>query len=425
VTASLSLYRLGTRLLEPVAPWFVEQRLKSGKERPDRIGERFGLTQAARPDSVLVWMHGASVGECRLLIDVFSGLKKRRPDVRALMTSQTLTAADMISGWKQQGVIHQMAPVDGPKAVERFLRHWRPDAAVFAEGEIWPNMLTGLKAHGVPAALVNARMTDSTLKSWNRRPAAARTVFSTFGFIGAADQTTADGLHAAIGRRIDVIGNLKGAAEVEGPSAAEIAAFRQATNGRPILLAASTHPGEDEFALNAFIEARMRAPGALLIIVPRHPNRGDDIVALMQSRNLTTRQWSKDRSPPGGGVDVLVADTMGELLFWYAAADAVYLGGATAQDIGGHNPVEPAQLGKRIFTGPGGFNFRETFDKLEQAGALTIGDSHQQLANWWTNELSAAEPAPALGSLFSSAQAPFAQSLDAILAMLPKAGSDA
>ena len=113
--------------------------------------------------------------------------------------------------------------------------------------------------------------------------------------------------------------------------------------------------------------------GRLLIVVPRHPDRGDAIVDLMRGRGITTRQWSKDRSPPGAGVDVLVADTMGELLFWYAAADAVYLGGATAEDIGGHNPVEPAQLGKRVFTGPHGFNFRETFETLERAGALTVG----------------------------------------------------
>jgi 3-deoxy-D-manno-octulosonic-acid transferase len=330
----------------------------------------------------------------------------------------------MISNWKQQGVIHQMAPVDGPKSVERFLQHWRPDAAVFAEGEIWPNMLGGLKAHRVPAALVNARMTGSTLKSWNRRPAAAQEVFSAFAFIGAADQATADGLHAAIGRRIGVVGNLKSAAEIDAPSAAEVSAFRKATGGRIVLLAASTHPGEDEFAVDAFIEARRRAPGALLIIVPRHPNRGADVMALVNARGLTTRQWSKDRSPPGAGIDVLVADTMGELLFWYAAANAIYLGGATADDVGGHNAVEPVQLGKRVFTGPHAFNFRETFDELEQAGVLKIGTSHRELAAWWLSELAAKSISP-LRSLFSSAQAPFERSIDAILDMLPEAGVDA
>jgi 3-deoxy-D-manno-octulosonic-acid transferase len=425
VTASLSLYRFGTRLLEPVAPWFVEQRLKSGKERPERIGERFGLTGEARPNGVLVWMHGASVGECRLLLEVFAAMGKRRPDVHALVTSQTLTSADMIGASGAVNVLHQMAPVDGPGAVERFLQHWKPDAAVFAEGEIWPNMLAGLKAHGVPAALVNARMTEKTLKSWRRRAGAAREVLSAFGFIGAADQATAEGLEAATGRKIGVVGNLKAATEVQGPSPAEVARFREAVGGRPIMLAASTHPGEDEFALDAFVEARMRRPGVLMIVVPRHPVRGEAIVELMRGRGMTTQQWSKDKLPPGAEVDVLVADTIGELLFWYAAADGVYLGGATAEGIGGHNAVEPAQLGKRVFTGPHGFNFRETFETLQKVGGLKIGASHQELADWWLAELDAAQPTPLLGAAFASARAPFEQTIDAVTGMLPKAAANA
>jgi 3-deoxy-D-manno-octulosonic-acid transferase len=419
VTASLSLYRLGTRLLEPVAPWFVEQRLKSGKERPERIGERFGLTQAERPKGTLVWMHGASVGECRLLLDVFAALKKSRPDLTALITSQTLTSADMVGAWSKRGVIHQMAPVDGPSAVAHFLDHWRPDAAVFAEGEIWPNMLAGLKARGIHAALINARMTEKTLASWKKRPAAAREVFSTFGFIGAADLGAAQGLQAATGRAIKTVGNLKIAAPVDKPSREAVQAFRDAIK-RPVALAASTHPGEDDFALDAFIEARMRVPGLLLIIVPRHPERGASIVDTVRARGLTTQQWSKDKTAPGPDVDVVVADTIGELLFWYGVSDTVYLAGATAEGIGGHNPVEPAQLGKRVFTGPHGFNFRETFEALEKEGALKIGRTPQELADWWIHELGAVSAAPALASFFSAAQGPFDQSLAAILAMLDK-----
>lgn len=425
MTASLSLYRLGTRLLEPVAPWLVERRLKSGKERPERIGERFGMTQATRPGGALIWMHGASVGECRLLLDVFSALRKRRPDLHALMTSQTLTSADMIGSSGASNVIHQMAPVDGPNAVERFLKHWQPDAAVFAEGEIWPNMLGGLKAQDVPAALVNARMTEKTLSSWKRRPSAAKEVFSAFSFIGAADQATADGLLEATGRKIGVVGNLKSAAAVDGPSATDVAKFRTAIHGRPILLAASTHSGEDEFALDAFVEVRTRAMGVLMIVVPRHPDRGRAVAEVMRGRGMTTQQWSKDTTPPGVGVDVLVADTMGELLFWYAAADAVYLGGATVEGVGGHNPVEPAQLGKRVFTGPYGFNFRETFEALEKADALKIGTTSDELADWWLAEIESTQPMPVLGSFFSVAQAPLELTLDAVLAMLPNAAAHA
>ncbi len=425
MTASLALYRFGTRLLEPLAPWLIEQRIKSGKENPDRIGERFGVTTAGRPNGVLIWMHSASVGESRLLLDVFAAVRKRRGDVHALVTTQTTTSADMIASASPKNVIHQMAPVDGPKAVEAFLQHWKPDAAVFAEGEIWPNMLGGLQAHGVLAALINARMTGKTLKGWNTRRASAREIFSVFGFIGAADQATADGLSAAIGRQIGTVGNLKTAIEVEGPDAGAVSRFRAAINGRPIVLAASTHPGEDEFALDAFTEVRIRAPGVLMILVPRHPDRGDRIVDLMRERGMTTQQWSKGKTPPSPDVDVLVADTMGELLFWYSTADGVYLGGATAEGIGGHNPIEPAQLGKRVFTGPHGFNFRETFDTLEKSGALTVGTTYQELSDYWLAALNDAQPTPVLGAHFAAAREPFERTIDAILAMLPKAAGHA
>jgi 3-deoxy-D-manno-octulosonic-acid transferase len=421
VTASLGLYRIITRLLEPLGPWIVESRLKKGKEKPDRIGERFGIAQMPRPAGLLIWMHAASVGESRLQLDMFAALHKRRRALHALLTTQTTTSADMIAAQAPSNVIHQMAPLDGPRAVEAFLQHWRPDAAVFAEGEIWPNMLIGLKQHRVPAALVNARMTTKTLTRWRRRQPSARELFSTFGFIGAADQQTADGLFDATGRQIKVVGNLKSAAAVEGPSPENVAAFRHSTQARPILLAASTHPGEDEMALAAFLEVRMRKPCALLIVAPRHPERGDAIARLMADRGMTTQQWSRDRTPPIPDVDVLVADTMGELLFWYASADAVYLGGATTEGVGGHNPVEPAQLGKRIFTGPHGFNFRDMFKTLEKAGALTIGEGHGALSDWWLAELDEAQPRLVLGDLFSASRAPFDLTLEAIDAMLAKA----
>ena len=425
MTASLALYRLGTRLLEPLAPWLVSQRLKKGKENPERIGERFGATQAARPEGAVIWMHGASVGESRLLLDIFAALRKRRPGIHAVVTTQTITSAEMIAAWAPPNIIHQMAPVDGPKAVETFISHWRPNAAVFAEGEIWPNMLEALQHRRIPAVLANARMTQKTLRGWNKRSGSAQKLFAAFGFIGAADQATADGLGNALGRRIETVGNLKAQAVIEAPPSEKVAAFRDATGGRPIVLAASTHPGEDEFAADAFTEVRMRKLGALMILVPRHPERGDSIVALLRERGLTTAQWSKDKTAPGPEVDVLVADTIGELLFWYACSDAVYLGGATTEGIGGHNPVEPNQLGKRVFTGPHGFNFAEMFDALAPTGALVIGRTSRELADYWLAELDAAQPTPVLGSHFADSRAPFERTLDAIAAMLPQAHPDA
>jgi len=418
VTASLALYRIGTRLLEPLAPALVRDRVKKGKERAERVGERYGRSPVARSPGPLIWMHGASVGESKLLLDLFQEVREHRADARALVTTQTTTSADMIAAKAPVGVIHQMAPIDGPAAVSRFLRHWRPDAAVFAEGEIWPNMLMGLQRARIPAVLANARMTEKSLANWNRRKASARRLFAAFRFIGAADRQTANGLASAIDRAIPVIGNLKMSVTVKPPPASDREAFRAAV-GRPILLAASTHPGEDEFALTAFAETRKALPAALLVIVPRHPDRGAAIVELVKQRGFTAQQWSKDRATPGTSVDVLVADTIGEMMVWYGAADSVYLGGATKADVGGHNAIEPAQLGKRVFTGPHGFNFIETFTTLAAANALIIGSHPEELAAYWRSELTTRQPPVSADKLFAAYREPFAQTVSAILSMLP------
>jgi 3-deoxy-D-manno-octulosonic-acid transferase len=425
VTAMLALYTIGTRLAEPVIPWFVGQRLKAGKERTERVGERFGVTTIARPDGPLLWLHGASVGESRLLLDLFAALRVHRPDVSAVVTTQTLTSADMIVSAASAGVIHQMAPVDAPTAVSRFLDHWRPDAAAFAEGEIWPNMLIQLRARGVPGALVNARMTTKTLSGWKSRASSAREIFSTFNFIGAADDATAKGLADVLARPIGVVGNLKRAANVAAAPPEQVSTWRRELGDRPIFLAASTHPGEDEFALDAFAEARKQAPGALLIIAPRHPARGPAIADLVRQRGLSARLRSLDPALPTAEIDVLVADTMGEMMLWYALSDGIYLGGATAAGVGGHNPIEPAQLGKHVFTGPHGFNFAEVFDTLKSAGAITIGETPSQLSAFWLRQLGGHIQGVTLERFFLESQAPFEASLAAVMQMLPAAAANA
>jgi 3-deoxy-D-manno-octulosonic-acid transferase len=286
-------------------------------------------------------------------------------------------------------------------------------------------MLRGLARLSVPAALVNARMTAKTLANWKSRKPSAKQIFSAFGFIGAADSATADGLASVLARPIDIIGNLKTAMPPEAPSSDRIAGFRGAVGPRPILLAASTHPGEDEIALDAFVSVRKQRPTALLILVPRHPERADAITALARTRKLDVQRWSQVRTPPAAPTEVLLADTIGELMFWYAASDAVYLGGASVEGIGGHNPIEPAALGKRVFTGPHGFNFRPLFADFEKAGALTVGEGAEKLANWWAAELDGPRRTLDIDSIFAAAREPFEKSLEAVAALLPKAAGNA
>lgn len=421
MTLGLSLYRTATRVLEPVAPLILRNRLKSGKERAERVDERLGRTGLVRAQGPMVWLHGASVGECRLLLDLYMSMQARRPDIQGLITSQTLTAADMIARSGAVGLLHQMAPIDAPGPVGRFLTHWAPDVAVFAEGEIWPNLLLELKARRVPAVLANARMTARSLHSWGKRRSAANAVFSAFEFIGAADAQTKAGLSALLGRPITSVGNLKLLGKVEPAAPATVDTWRTALGRRRVCVAASTHPGEEELAFEAFAILRKSYPAALLIVAPRHPARGPAIRDVALARGFAAQLRSVDRDTPLPMVDVLVADTLGELPLWYAVGDAVFLGGASVPDIGGHNPVEPLSLGKTVMSGPHAFNFSEVFSALEKRGLVTIGQTSSDIARYWKSCLDAppAQETSDLGAFLESAREPYEATLSAILDRLP------
>ncbi len=380
---SLKLYRFASALAAPLAPLALKQRLKAGKERPERLDERLGRSSLARPDGPLLWMHGASVGESQLLLSVLREVRRVRPDVAAVITTQTLTSADLVARSADERLVHQMAPVDSPGAVKRFLDHWRPDGVVFAEGEIWPNLLLAVGERRLPAALVNARMTERSIEGWLKRRATARKLFGVFDFVGAADPKTAGGLDAILGRRPDVIGNLKRAMQATTASPEVVARWRGELGLRKMLLAASTHPGEEELALDGLAAVRKTGDAPLLVIAPRHPERGAEIVEMCAELGWTVQQRSVDGATPGAGCDVLVADTLGEMMFWFEAADGVFLGGASVDGVGGHNPMEPAQVRRRVFCGPYGFNFGDTFDALEQCGAVVVGRSATELASFW------------------------------------------
>jgi 3-deoxy-D-manno-octulosonic-acid transferase len=419
MTALLALYSLVTGLLEPLAGAVIRHRLRSGKERPERASERFGRTLAQRPDGCLVWLHAASVGEMRVVTDLYFGLKARHPDLSAVLTTQTLTSADLAASLGAPGLIHQMAPIDAPGAIQRFLDRWRPAALILAEGEIWPNMLLKAKARGASLALVNARMTTRSIEGWSRVRRTARKLFASFAFIGAADEATARGISALVGRSVSVCGNLKQAVKPVPPSRESLLLLSSRLDGRPVVLAASTHPGEEDFALEAFQILRVRHPNALLVIAPRHPERGGAVLEACQSRGYTVQRRSIDPTPPRPEADILLADTMGEMPLLLASATGVFLGGATAEGIGGHNPIEPAALGRRTVTGPNGFNFAQMFKDLQGLGALEIATTPGEVAAFWARELTRPSlDTTAIEALMEDAAAAREATLDALSALI-------
>ncbi|MFZ5671263.1 MAG: 3-deoxy-D-manno-octulosonic acid transferase [Pseudomonadota bacterium] len=367
MSLALGLYRLGTTLLEPFTPAILRARARRGKEDPTRLGERLGRASRARPDGPLVWIHAVSVGESQSVLPLIERLRVRRPDVTVLVTTGTATSAALMAKRLPEGAIHQYAPLDTPGASRRFLDHWRPDAGIFVESELWPNLILGADDRGARLLLLSARVTERTERGWAKAPGLARRVLLAFDAVAPQDEATAARLArygATPGARI----NLKYVGRPLACDEAELARLREEIAGRPVVLAASTHPGEEALIADA---VRAGAPaGTLLIVAPRHPERGDDVAAVL---GASVARRSR-RGVVDAGAAAYLADTLGEMGLWFRLADVVIMGGSFVPGIGGHNPLEPARLGAAIVTGPHIANARDACDEMRERSAILIAD---------------------------------------------------
>lgn len=413
------LYEVATTASQPFLGLMINYRAGSGKEVPARKKERFAHPTAERLPHPLVWLHGASIGETRLLLAVARELLHHREDLNFLLTSQTVTSASLIEKEVRGDnrlagrAHHQFLPVDTPSNARRFLDTWTPDTAVFAEGDVWPNLLKATRKRDIPTALINARMTERSLRGWQVWPGFARELFGGFDIILAADQRTAKGLSQLTGRTITSPGNLKTALPAPRIDHDELERLKTDFVGkRACLVAVSTHPGEEALALDA---VRAITPVPACILVPRHPDRGDEIAAFLAERGLkTSRRSAEDNISTED--DVLLADTLGEVGLFTRLADTVFLGGGHARGIGGHNPMEILKLGKPVMTGPDLFNFDDLVERLRGEDSFRIVETAADIAHAFPL------PAPSdelLQRLDHDAEKPMTETVSALLPLLP------
>ena len=372
--AHLRLYRFLTGLAEPFAEGLLERRARRGKEDPGRLGERLGRTWVTRPDRRLVWIHAASVGESLSHLPLVERLVRERPDLAILVTSGTRTSAELLARRLPPDVIHQYAPVDSPRATQRFIDHWRPDLGVFVESELWPNLLIAAAARGTRLALLGARVSEASRRSWGRSPQAAAALLALFDLIYAQDFETRDWIEdhgAAVAGRLD----LKRVADPLPCDPDALERFSASVAGRQVVVAASTHAGEEILIADA---VRGLDPRPLLIVVPRHPERAA-AVALM----LDARGWSVLRRTEfdvaGPKTDIYIADTLGELGLFYRLASAVVMGGSFVDGGSGHNPLEPARFGKALLSGPRVDAFADVYAELQDERAVLITQDDREL----------------------------------------------
>lgn len=418
----LALYRFLTQLARPFLGLVLHERVRRGKENPATLPDRYARCLPRRPDAgPFIWLHAASVGESMVQIAVAKELCREHPDVSCLFSCQTETAARLIRvaletdpAFSNHWVRQVMAPLDTPGIARRFVRHWRPDLAIFAEGDVWPNLLRALRSVPCSTALINGRMTEKSLLGWGRWPTTALDLFSGFDLILASDVRTSAGLTHLSRRPVASVGNLKTALPPPMAEPKTVAGLRSDIGDRSVLLAASTHPGEEAIV----IDALMQIPGRpFLILAPRHPERGDSLAGLLDCSGLKIARRTRG-DPITPQTDVLLADTLGEMGLWYRLADTVYLGGGHAPGVGGHNPLEALRLGKPILTGPGVFNFADMMADLEKRGGVTfVSDSMELMRNY-----PASPPSSSLVKHLSQAGfGPMGKTLDALRPLIQRA----
>jgi len=377
-TFPIRAYRRLTRWAAPFAGSILNWRLKRGKEDPERIQERRGIAGLERPQGALVWIHGASVGEVLSVLPVVEHIRAQGFNV--LVTSGTVTAAQMASQRMPAGTLHQYVPLDSPRFVKSFLDHWRPGLALIAESEFWPNLLIETSARDIPVVLVNGRLSQRSFSRWKQAKKTARALLSNFDLCLAQDHDVADRLSQLGVKRVLATGNLKFDVSPPPANAQDMQEMKRTIYGRPVFLAASTHRGEDEAVIEAHIAAMDRVPNLLTIIVPRHPERGGEIAQLVQEYQLAPAMRSRNHLPDRG-THIYVADTIGELGLFYRLASIVFMGGSLIKH-GGQNPIEPAKLDSAILHGPHVHNFSSIYSELNrQRGAATVTDARSLAAS--------------------------------------------
>lgn len=375
MTLPLTVYRGLTQVFHAFAPVLLKRRVARGKEDPDRYAERLGQSLRMRPARPVIWFHGVSVGESLSAVPVIQRLQAERPDLSVLITTATTTSAEILSRRLPDTVIHQFAPIDTPQAVTAFLDHWQPRLAIFIESDIWPNLLQSLSARKIPHALVSARITEKTYRGWQTFRGSITRLLKGYSLVMAQDEASEARLKS-MGIAPAALANLKTLGSPLTVDDAALASLRETIGARRVIVAASTHYGEDNIIARS-LEPYVR-DGDLLILVPRHPIRAGDIRLDIEAMGLHVVQRTL-KEPITGHTQVYLADTLGELGLFFRLADIIVMGGSFLTCIGGHNPLEAARLGKSVITGPDIGNWKAIFSNLLNAGAGWRVEGPQEL----------------------------------------------
>jgi len=419
---SLKAYRALASCSRPLVPMVLNARAKRGKEDLSRRGERLGWVNVPRPDGCLVWVHAASVGETNAILPLLPALRARRPDLRFLVTTGTVTSAQIAQRRLDPRDIHQYVPIDLPDAVNRFLDHWRPELAIFTESEIWPNLILETSARGIPLALVNARMSNRSYERWRKWRRVSEPLFSRFAIVLAQNERLSRRFRELGARWTEDVGNLKIDAPPPVADAAEVRRLSEALAGRPFMLAASTHEGEEEVIYAAHKRLAEDLEGFCTIVVPRHPERGEALAALFREKGGSGVVLRSLGAMPDAETDIYIADTLGELGTFYALSPVAFIGGSLVPR-GGQNPIEAVRHNAVVLTGPHWANFADAYRALfKRMAAIQVNGADDLAAavkHLLSDEVELARMRASAQDALSSLSGALERTVNALLPLLP------
>ena len=343
----------------------------------EHVAERFGR-YAVRVERPLIWVHAVSVGETRAAEPLIIALQRKYPQHRILLTHMTPTGRETGAALFGDGVERCYLPYDFPFAVERFLEHFKPVCGILLETEIWPNLIHACHARGVPIYLINARLSEKSLRRYAWFSTFAAACLTELSGIAAQSIADADHLHALGALVVAVTGNLKFDITPDAALVAQGTAWRSQWGGeRPVLLCASTREGEETLLLQAL--RGIDIPGLLILIVPRHPQRFDEVAALIEREGITCQRRSANQ-PVAAGTRIVLGDSMGEMFAYYAASDVAIIGGSLLP-FGAQNLIEACAVGRPVIVGPHAYNFAEAAQLAIDAGAaIRVEDAGSAIA---------------------------------------------
>jgi len=373
------LYKLLSILFLPLIYLYLLIRIINKKEDRSRFKERLGFSTIKKSSENIIWIHCVSVGESNSAIILIEKILKNNPNSKLLFTSTTVSSASQIQKkfYNNNKIIHQFLPIDDIFSINRFLKYWQPQLAIFIESEIWPNLIHQCSKHNIELALINARISDKSYKRWLILHKLGFNILKNFQICFAQSKTDQQKLIKLGVKNTEFAGNLKSCAKKLDFDEIELKSLKKQIGTRRFWLAASTHKGEEKIIIKIHQKLQKKYPDLLTIIAPRHPNRLEEITKDVP-KNIKIKIRSK-KEDIKKNTNIYIADTLGEMGLFYKLSNISFIGGSLIKDIGGHNPFEALKLDSVVITGKYFANFDEIYQELQNNKIIFIASSNQDL----------------------------------------------